>query len=218
MTRRSNRTRGTRPDNMGAALKARSRASFPRGGQGGYSSGNPSAAIRYFFDGLSMYATHSSWSTLGNFAVYGAIGFQADGAQDDVVVSVPPVVEFGRVGINYHEGDIWNVKYDDTSPIQNTNTKATSIGTVGPFVMDAGSVAFDYIDAGDGDIITDYLSVAIGLYVLSANATNLIVDGTAYAGETINIGQHYAISFDTTGGTLTTIVSGSGMANLEINT
>jgi len=203
---------------MGTALKARSRASFPRGGQGGYSSGNPSAAIRYFFDGLSMYATHSSWSTLGNFAVYGAIGFQADGAQDDVVVSVPPVVEFGRVGLDYHEGDIWNIKYDDTSPIQNTNTKADTIGVVGPFVMDAGSVSFDYIHDADGEIIDQFLSAASNLYVLTADANNLIVDGTAYAGETINAGQHYAISFDTTGGNIAAIHSGKGMANLEINT
>jgi hypothetical protein len=216
MTKRSNRTRGTRRVNMGADLKARSIQSFagrPKPmGQG-------TALPLYYFDGISMYATHSSWDTLGNFAVYGAITFEVRGDRDDVVVDEPPVVEFGRVGIDYHTGFIRNVKYTDDSPIQDTDVKESSVGTLGPFDMSAGSVSFVFIlDATQGAIIVGYLSSAAFKFVLDPNATNLIVDGSPYANEDLNVGQHYAVSFDTTGGTLINVNSNAGMQNLEIQT
>jgi hypothetical protein len=153
---------------------------------------------------------------LGNFAVYGDISFQADGDQNNVVVSAPPVVEFGRVGTDYHDGAIWNMFYGDVSPIQDTDAKVSSVGTFPAFEMTGGSMAFDYIHAANEAITVGYLSVAAGLFVLSANATNLIVDGSMYAGETINVGQHYSLSYDTLGGTFTTLNATAGVQNLEI--
>ena len=213
VTRRSNRTRGTRRDNLGLSLKAR--AIRQKGTSGGRGSASPVPI--YYFNGIDMYATHSAWDTLGNWDVYGEVTFSASGSTDDVLELPPPIVEFGRVGLNYHEGEISKVRYTDTSPIQDTDTKATSVGTVGPFQMDSGSVAFDYIHAGDEDIIVDFLSSVGGVLTLT-NANTLSVDGTAYAGETMNVGQHYSVAFVTTGGTLTTVNSTLGMQNLEIYT
>ena len=170
----------------------------------------------YTFNGVDQYATMPEWDTLGSYAVYGSASYSFSGASDDIIDLPPPVSEFGRVGTDYHDGYISQLRLTDSSPIQDTVVKASSVGTIGPFAMTGGSIAFDYIHAADEDIIVGFLSSVAGVLTLSANAENLTVDGTAYTGSPVTVGKHYSIAFDTTGGTLATINSTSGIQKLEI--
>jgi len=179
-------------------------------------SGEGVSSIKYTFNGVDQYATMPEWDTLGDYDVYGSVSFSFSGESTDIIDLPPPVNEFGRVGTDYHDGYLSQLRLTDSSPIQDTVVKASSVGTIGPFTMTGGSVAFDYIHAADEDIIVGYLSSVAGVLTLSADAANLTVDGTAYTGSPVTVGKHYSIAFDTTGGTLATINSTSGIQKLEI--
>jgi hypothetical protein len=183
-----------------------------------YWHGIMTSVAKYYFNGVDSYATHSAWDTLGDFSVYGDISFLASGNQTDVVAALPPITEFGRVGANYHDGAITNVRYTDTSPMHGTTIKTSAVATFAPLNMSDGSFAFDYVHAANADIISGFLSVVAGVLTASGDATNLVVDGSAYAGAPLIVGSHYTIACDTTGGIFRTIATIAGIQNLRILT
>ena len=172
----------------------------------------------YDFDGASMYIDIPDWECLGDPAVYESISYDAENDQGYVVGAARPITELGRVGANYHDGVFKNVQMGDSSPIQDTQVKKGSIGTLPDIDMGNGWVSFDMIAPSSGDIIAGYISIAGGVLSLSANASGLLVDGQAYAGAAIGVGQHCAVRFDTSGGTLSQVSTTAGMANLLIQT
>lgn len=77
---------------------------------------------KYIFNGVDMYSTMPNYSTLGDPTKYRTITYEADSGGANVIDdSAEPIDEFGRVGSNYHGGNLYNLSIVDGSPIQNSS-------------------------------------------------------------------------------------------------
>lgn len=117
----------------------------------------------------------------------------------------------------YFAGPIWNLRLTDNSVIQDTDVRSGATGSIPAIDMSNATVELNCVLGADGDILTGFLSKVAGVLTLSANAANLVVDGVAYTGWPVAVGEHVSISFTTSGGTLTSMVTGGGIQDLIIN-
>lgn len=179
-----------------------------------------SGQVHYDFDGINMYATIPSWTTLGDPNIYSQTSFAVpSGDATDDVLDSPPITDIGRIGANYHDGFIWSTRLTDNSPMQGENA-SQGVVTIPDVILTSASITFNlaYI-AGVQNLLDGSVPIltvdASDLLVLGANASNLLVDGLPYGGGAIT--GHMTISVDVASGTLNTIGGVSTINNLRVS-
>jgi hypothetical protein len=80
--------------------------------------GGGGTKAKFTFNGTDQYAVMPSYSTLGDPAVYRKITYDTNNDDGNVIADAEPLGEFGRVGANYHSGNLFRLKITDSSPIQ----------------------------------------------------------------------------------------------------
>lgn len=166
------------------------------------------------------------FNTLGNPSVYGEVSYNYTGVNTGII-SEPStwddnpsgVQEFGRVGSVYHVGSISNLSLKDNSPMQGTYVNVAT-GTIPAIDMTDGVVELDYkhvANAGTAQILTGFIKTVNNVLTLESTANTLIVDRPDITiTDPLVDGRHYHLKFNTSSGSLTTIVSSGGINNLSI--
>lgn len=146
---------------------------------------------KFNFNGTNQYATHASWDTLGNSAVYApAVTYVTDNDDGFIVSSSLPITEFGRVGANYHSGSLYNVTYIDTSPLNGKPAVAGPMTTQDIDLQNA-EITFDVAYTTGAQTIlggTPAILTTNGSDVLvhGANVDSVTVDGITDPGTAIS--------------------------------
>lgn len=115
-------------------------------------------ATKYYFDGVEQYIEIPAYSTLGNPDVYRTLSYGTDNEDGFITDGVEPITEIGRVGSNHHEGTIFDLRFTDISPIQNTtaNEGDDVIFLTAPIIVIEGGfqITFDWKRTGAGSSFT----------------------------------------------------------------
>lgn len=185
---------------------------------------------RYGFNGVDQYVTIPEWETLGDAAIYEEISYKANTEDDFVFEATRPLIEFGRVGSDYHEGNL-SVVLGDNSPIQDTDvvmgngsryaTFNTTITLSSDFVIEFDWIRFDgsasnnqaQVILGDNANLKDCLRFYDSAHVTFPSGLSIIGVGGSktWSGITAGIaqGKHVRVRIARVGGTTSVYFNGA---------
>ena len=176
------------------------------------------ASSRFTWNGTNQYATHASWTVLGDPAIYvPTITYTTDNDDGFIVDPTLPITEFGRVGTNYHSGSLRDLRYGDPSPLHGRYAYDASVAEVvipGVTVGDSTLTMHLVYATGAQDLIYGsevLLSVAADKLV---SIYPITVDGVAYANQSLVDGRHYVISVGPVTNAYVTITNVGGICKI----
>ena len=122
---------------------------------------------RYDFNGVDTSLFIPRYATLGDPAVYRRITYEATNDLGYIIPAEEPFLELCKVGANYHDGTLKNLRILDTSPIQDTDivygdnvrhiTLNTKISLAANFVIRFNWIRRDFDASGTG---TQFIAVS----------------------------------------------------------